>query len=811
MTAMPEGVCAHMTTDTMADLPGPEQFAELRARLAEAEETLRAIRSAEVDAITVSTPSGERVYSLRGAEQPYREMIEAMSEGAVNITHDGIVLYCNQYFARLAKADPNTIMGSRLLVYFAQRDRARITRALEDSRFGTSSRLRANLLAADGEFVPVNVALHILADEDIRSIVIVTSDLTQIVAAQEATTRVNVQPERANRALHMLNVCNTTIIHASDEKQVLADTCRALVDSGDYRLAWIGYADENDAVPIRPVAWADATPGDVGSRLLPWSDDRLRPAGTAIRAGSMTVVRDTDTEASLGPWRDMAQQGGFRSAATIPLRAGAGVMGVLMIYSSLLDAFDEQESATLVELSDDVAYCVTNLRREQRLTETRAILDSVLESSTKYSIISQDLDRRVLFWNEGARRNYGYAAEEITGRTQDILHTPEDRASGAVARLVESARDKGIAEGEFERVRKDGTRFPAEIVVTRRDDASGNPIGYLVISSDISERRRAEEQVRVAAQYARSLIEASLDPLMTISPDGKITDVNHATELVTGQTREHLIGSDFAVYFTEPEKARAGYRRVFTKGFVIDYPLAIRHVTGLVTEVLCNASLYRDANDEVAGVFAAARDISRIPPAELIPRPKSRRRLWHYVGFAIAAIVFLIAATAVPIVLRSWLQELQEQSSILRSTGTNSRMQRLLLEVTPTPARARAAQVQMQPGTDAELGYTPIYSVATSNHNPGVIGRESSISRFADEMPALLNGNCAHLNQQLTNQTPNLSDFIVCPMIGKSHRLIGLLLLSWDQGDQTPANFDPAIAATRQAAIDIAAIWTGNR
>jgi PAS domain S-box-containing protein len=299
--------------------------------------------------------------------------------------------------------------------------------------------------------------------------------------------------------------------------------------------------------------------------------------------------------------------------------------------------------------------------------------------------------------------------------------------------------------------------------------------------------------------------------LMTISPDGKITDVNHATELVTGQTREHLIGSDFAVYFTEPEKARAGYRRVFTKGFVIDYPLAIRHVTGLVTEVLCNASLYRDANDEVAGVFAAARDISRIPPAELIPRPKSRRRLWHYVGFAIAAIVFLIAATAVPIVLRSWLQELQEQSSILRSTGTNSRMQRLLLEVTPTPARARAAQVQMQPGTDAELGYTPIYSVATSNHNPGVIGRESSISRFADEMPALLNGNCAHLNQQLTNQTPNLSDFIVCPMIGKSHRLIGLLLLSWDQGDQTPANFDPAIAATRQAAIDIAAIWTGNR
>ena len=199
----------------------PISIAELRARLAEAEDTLRAIRSGEVDAITVSTPAGEQVYSLKGAEQPYREMIEAMSEGAVNITPEGMVVYCNQYFAHLTKADLTTIMGSNLLAYFADQDRARITTALQETRAGTS-RVRAHLLTVDGALVPVNVAMHVLADGGIRSIIMVTSDLTQMVAAQEATTRINLSLEQANRALHMLNLCNTTIIHATDEKQVLS-------------------------------------------------------------------------------------------------------------------------------------------------------------------------------------------------------------------------------------------------------------------------------------------------------------------------------------------------------------------------------------------------------------------------------------------------------------------------------------------------------------------------------------------------------------------------------------------------------------
>ncbi len=125
---------------------------------------------------------------------------------------------------------------------------------------------------------------------------------------------------------------------------------------------------------------------------------------------------------------------------------------------------------------------------------------------------------------------------------------------------------------------------------------------------DIEDRVRVEEELVRVSGYARSLLEASLDPLVTISPGGVITDVNAATVTATGVPRQALIGSDFAGYFTDPDQARAGYREAFAAGSVTDYPLAIRNVDGSVTDVLYNASVYRDPDGDVAGVFAAARD-----------------------------------------------------------------------------------------------------------------------------------------------------------------------------------------------------------
>ena len=110
------------------------------------------------------------------------------------------------------------------------------------------------------------------------------------------------------------------------------------------------------------------------------------------------------------------------------------------------------------------------------------------------------------------------------------------------------------------------------------------------------------------SQYARSLIEASLDPLFTISPEGKITDINNASINITESTREKLIGTDFFEYFTEPDKAREIYKQVFAEGFVTDFPLTIRD--GKLNDVLFNGSVYKDDNGNVLGAVLVARDIA---------------------------------------------------------------------------------------------------------------------------------------------------------------------------------------------------------
>lgn len=116
--------------------------------------------------------------------------------------------------------------------------------------------------------------------------------------------------------------------------------------------------------------------------------------------------------------------------------------------------------------------------------------------------------------------------------------------------------------------------------------------------------------IKQASQYPRSLLEASLDPLVTINSNGKITDVNEALIKVTGVQKNALIGTDFSNYFTESEKAQEGYRHVFEKGFVADYPLTIKHKNGELTDVLYNASAFNDEIGNVLGVFAVARDIT---------------------------------------------------------------------------------------------------------------------------------------------------------------------------------------------------------
>ncbi len=235
---------------------------------------------------------------------------------------------------------------------------------------------------------------------------------------------------------------------------------------------------------------------------------------------------------------------------------------------------------------------------------------AVLEASPN-AVVAVDNRGLITYANPQVAAEFGYDRDEVLGKAVELLLPERVKASHAAHREAytshPAARPRGIGLDLTGR-RKDGTEFPVEISLSPVDTAVGLQVYATVV--DITARKRAEEAIRETSRYARTLIEASLDPLVAISPAGKITDVNAATETATGRTRDELVGTDFADYFTEPERARDGYRQVLSEGFVRDYPLTVRHVSGSTIDVLYNATVYRDERGEPVGVFAAARDIS---------------------------------------------------------------------------------------------------------------------------------------------------------------------------------------------------------
>jgi PAS domain S-box-containing protein len=238
-------------------------------------------------------------------------------------------------------------------------------------------------------------------------------------------------------------------------------------------------------------------------------------------------------------------------------------------------------------------------------------ISNILESSTEYSVIGKSLDGTILLWNEGARRLYGYEPEEVVGKANsEMLHTPEDVKSGKPKEIIDAALKTGKWEGTIQRMRKNGTRFVARVVMTPRRDANGKVIGLLLISKDISDEIRLTDELQATQFYTRSLIESNIDALMTTDPVGVITDVNRQMELLTGYGREELIGSQFKKYFTDPKAAEQGIRLVLKEGKVTNYELTAKGKDGRLTTVSYNASTFKDADGRLQGVFAAARDIT---------------------------------------------------------------------------------------------------------------------------------------------------------------------------------------------------------
>ena len=241
------------------------------------------------------------------------------------------------------------------------------------------------------------------------------------------------------------------------------------------------------------------------------------------------------------------------------------------------------------------------IAQKQASQYARSLIEASLDP-----LVTISAEGKITDVNEGSIKVTGVPREKLIGTDfSDYFTEPEKARAG-----YQQVFAKGFVTDYLLTIRhKDGRLTDVLYNASVYKDARGNVLGVFAAARDVT----AQKQV---SEYARSLIEASVDPLVTIAADGKITDVNEATMKVTGVTREKLIGTDFSNYFTEPEQAREGYQQVFAKGSVTDYPLTIRHRDGRQTHVLYNASVYKDVRGNVLGVFAAARDVTAQRKAE---------------------------------------------------------------------------------------------------------------------------------------------------------------------------------------------------
>jgi len=206
---------------------------------------------------------------------------------------------------------------------------------------------------------------------------------------------------RTNRLLRMISACNQALIGIEDEMELVQAVCQLILDEGGFRMAWVGYADQEGPQLVRPVGSAGFEDGYLAKAGITWADtERGRgPTGTAIRTGKLCIGRDFITQPELGPWREEALRRGFRSSIALPLISQGRPFGALTIYSEQPSLFEE-ERTLLSELAGDLAFGIESVR-------ARAQRDQALASLENRTVLLRSLAAELVQAEERERQRIG--------------------------------------------------------------------------------------------------------------------------------------------------------------------------------------------------------------------------------------------------------------------------------------------------------------------------------------------------------------------------------------------------------------------
>ncbi len=426
--------------------------------------------------------------------------------------------------------------------------------------------------------------------------------------------------ERARRTLLMLTRCNEAVLRAESEAQLYRDVCQVIVDTGGYRMCWMGLIEDDERRSIRPVAHAGHEDGYLATIDVVWGDGpRGRgPTGTAAREGRVVVGRNFAREPDLAPWREAALRRGYASSTALPIAFGENRYGVLTMYSGDAHVFSDEELELLRRLAEDLGHGVDGLRRrvaqqraERELRESREWLRDLFDLSPDATVISRARDGVVVDVNESFRTMAGWSGPEAVGRSSlelGIWADPEDRDL-----VIHRIETDGVARNIETRLRRrDGKLL--DVLVSARLLPQGGETLLLTLFRDVSDVNLNARRYRLLADNARDVI-WTLD-----LPTLRFTYVSPAIRRLRGLTVEQALAEPLEESMTPEslervarlvsERVAADEDGAFTG--VFDQPCA----DGSVKHVEITTSFVRDATGRPVEILGVSRDATARVEAE---------------------------------------------------------------------------------------------------------------------------------------------------------------------------------------------------